>query len=319
MREDEVISVLLAAAQPVAGAGVLRGPGDDAAALRPPAGQDLAWTVDDHAEDVHFRAAWGWKAVGRKAAGAALSDLAASGASPVGALLALTLPAGFGRGDLVELGRGFGQKLAEAGCPLVGGNVTRGPRVQLSTSLLGAIPRGGGLWRDGAEAGAALFVSGPLGLARAGLLWLEAGGDRDDPALQPALRALLDPAPRFELGLALRDHSCAVLDLSDGLARDLPRLARACGCAADVELARVPAPTPALAERVGEAPSALAWVGGEDYELLVAGPPALEGLGLTRIGQLSAGAPGEVRGASGEAGYDPFADAPSGSGAPTHE
>lgn len=304
MREDEAIDELLDAARPAAAAHVLRGPGDDAAALRPPAGQDLVWTVDDCAEGVHFRAGWGWEQAGRRAAAAALSDLAACGATPVGALLALSLPPGFAREDLRALGRGFGAKLAASGCPLVGGNVTRGPRVRLSTSILGAVPAGGGLWRDGAGPGAQLFVSGPLGLARAGLLWLEGGGSPDEPALASAIQALLDPTPRLELGALLRAHPCAVLDLSDGLARDLPRLAKACGCAAEVELARLPAPDAELAMRVEQAPSSLAWLGGDDYELLVAGPPELASLGLAPFGRLVAGPPGEVRGADARGGYD---------------
>ncbi|MEZ6183391.1 MAG: thiamine-phosphate kinase [Planctomycetota bacterium] len=308
MREDDVIAELLAAASAEAGPHLVRGPGDDAALLRPPPGHELVWSVDDHVEGVHFRPAWGWEAAGRKAAGAALSDLAASGAAPLGALLSLGLPRDVDPADLRALARGFGAKLRQAVCPLAGGNVTRSAGVRLSTSVLGAVPRGGGLWRDGARPGAELFVSGPLGLARAGLVWLEGGGALDEAALAPALDALLDPSPRLALGLRLgASEGVAALDLSDGLARDLPRLAAACGCAAQVDLGRVPGPPADVAARVAVDPIELAWEGGEDYELLVAGPAELEALGLVRIGRLIEGTPGAVEGGGAPGGYDPFA------------
>jgi len=296
---DLLLGAVREAGAPARGPAVVRGPGDDAAVLRPPPGRELVWTVDDLVEGVHFRRAWlpdGWPAAGRKAAGASVSDLAAMGAEPLGALLALGLPTDAEASDVVAgLGRGLGAKLAAAGCPLLGGNVTRSAAAFLSVSALGSVAPGRAIARDGARPGDRLFVTGPLGLARVGLRWLLGGGDPAAAELGEAVGRLHDPPVRIAAGRALAGAPrVAGLDLSDGLARDLPRLLRASGVRAVVDSARLPGPPAALAARVGEEPAALAWVGGEDYELLVAGPPGLPGavgLDLIEVGRLEAGPP----------------------------
>lgn len=314
MTEDDLIPLILEAAR-AAGATtsaphVLLGPGaDDAAALRPPADHDLVWTVDDHVQDVHFRAAWGWEAAGRKAAAACLSDLAAKGAAPLGALVALHLPRGLATADTLALARGLGAALAASGCPLLGGNLVAHPeRVSISTSALGAVPRGRTLTRAAARPGDRLFVTGTLGLARAGLRWLDAGRAADEAPGAAAVARLLGPRPRFDVGRALAlapDLRVACMDLSDGLARDLPRLLRASGVAAVVDAASLPGPDLALAgalepdEAPARAAARLAWLGGEDFELLLAAPEqALAALGLpglVAVGHVEAGPPGQVR------------------------
>jgi len=294
--EDDLIAALLegarAAGATLTGGAVRLGPGDDAALLAPPAGHELAWTVDDHIEGIHFRRAWGLEAIGRKAAGAALSDLAAMGATPLGALLALHLPAELlsDSAGVARLARGFGRTLAEAGCPLAGGNVARHPHgLSLSTSALGAVPEGRALRRDAARPGDLLLVGGRLGQARLELAWLESG--RAGPT--DLTDALLAPTPRFDLVPALRALSrAACLDLSDGLARDLPRLLRASGVAAVVDSGALPLPDEALAARLGVDPREAAWLGGEDYALLVAAPSPVEG--FVEIGRVVAGSPGQV-------------------------
>lgn len=301
MDEEELIARILCAVRDAGavtgGPHVVLGPGDDAALLTAPPGQELVWTVDDQVEGVHFRRAWGLEAVGRKAAGATLSDLAAMGACPLGALLSLTLPAKTPPEDALQLASGIGAKLAVAGCPLLGGNVTRGPALALSTSALGAVPAGGAWTRGAARAGDAVWVTGPVGLARAGLLWLERGGDPADGVMALAVTRLLDPRPRFDVARALAGAGrIAALDLSDGLARDLPRLLRASGLAARIDASLLPGPSAPVAARVGLDPAELAWVGGEDYELLLCGPPELEVRcpWLHPIGELVAGTPGQV-------------------------
>lgn len=335
MNEDALVALLLAE---VAAAGaatsaphVAVGPGgDDAAVLRAAPDQDLVWTVDDHVEDVHFRAAWGWAAAGRKAVGACLSDLAAKGAAPLGALVSLHLPRGLGEEALRALARGLGAGLAACGCPLLGGNLTAHPeRAAISTSALGAVPRGRARLRTTARPGDLLCVTGPLGLARAGLAWLEAGRAPDDPLAAAAIERLLAPRPRFDVARALAaadpDARVACMDLSDGLARDLPRLLRAAGVAATLDAGAIPGPDPALLAALGRQldqqpdqqldggldPATAAWLGGEDYELLLAGPAELLGpLGLPVIGRIEAGPPGQVAGAPGGAGgFDHFAGA----------
>lgn len=304
MREEELIEALLtrvrAAGGATGGPQVVVGPGDDAAVLSAPAGMELVWTVDDAVEDVHFRRAWGLAAAGHKAAAASLSDLAAMGALPLGALLALTVPAGTPLSTLEALGEGLGRALGRARCPLLGGNVTRGPALALSLSALGAAPRGRAFRRSAARSGETLWVSGRVGLARAGLLALEGGASAaSEELLRPARERLLSPVPRLDLVEGLRAAGVeAAMDLSDGLCRDLPRLLLASGLAARVDSARLPGPDPALAAAVGADPAELAWVGGEDYELLLTGPPDLDvrcpTAGLRAIGELVSGTPGEV-------------------------
>src|SRR5690606_5976701 len=132
----------------------------------------------------------------------------------------------------------------------VGGNVTRHPeRLALSVTALGTLPAGQALRRSSGRAGDRLYVSGQLGWARLGLLWLQAGGDPRDPDLARAVQALLAPQPRLALGQRLRGWAAAAspnapfvacMDLSDGLATDLPRLARASGLSARVDAAALP-------------------------------------------------------------------------------
>lgn len=315
MNEHDLITQVLNAAEAagasLSGGAVVTGPGDDAAVLRPPEGRDLVWTIDEQVEGVHFEPAWAtWEAFGAKAAGASLSDLAAEGATPLGALLALHVPAQHLE-HVTAIARGVGRQLAACRCPLVGGNLVRHPdRTTIAITALGSVPRGGAVGRGAAQPGDRLFVSGEVGWARLGLLWLQRGGAAEEPAFERAVQALLNPTPRLVLGQALaREPRVACMDLSDGLARDLPRLLAASGAAGRVDSRRLPGPPAGLAERVGEAPARLAWVGGEDYELLVAGPADL----LTRcpdlieIGAVEAGPPGTVAGAPGdEAGFDHF-------------
>lgn len=312
--EAELIGALLAGAEAAgaqvrAGRGLLLGAGDDAALLRPGPGEDLAWSCDEQLEDVHFRRAWGealgFEVLGAKAAGASLSDLAAMGARPVGALLSLRLPPEL-QGIAGALGRGVGAQLAVAGCPLAGGNLARSERLGISLDVLGALPAGRGLLRSAALPGDALYVSGTLGLAACGLAWLEAGRDPQAPEAAAALAALLRPCPRLAAGQALLAFPrVACMDLSDGLAADLPRLARASGVRAEVELARLPGASEA--ELLGLEPGRLAWEGGEDYQLLIAGPEdlALEA-GWVRIGVCVEGSGVYLDGAPGSAGFDHF-------------
>jgi len=279
--------------------GVRQGPGDDCAVFAPPPGFELVWTTDDQLEGVHFERGWsGLQRIGAKAAGASLSDLAAMGARPLGALLSLGLPGASDLDDARSIARGLGGKLAACGCPLLGGNVTRHPdRLSICVTALGAVAPGRALLRSSGRAGDHLFVSGPLGWSRLGLLWLTRGGAADAEGWSRALDSLLDPRPRLEVGAAVVEHGlrAACLDLSDGLARDLPRLARASGLRAVVDSARLPGPSPELAAELGLDPLELAWLGGEDYELLLAGGDELAAIeGLIEIGRLVAGEPGSV-------------------------
>ncbi len=202
--------------------------------------------------------------IGRKLLRVNLSDLAAMGAEPLGYLMTVALPRGTPEAWLEGFARGMAEDQAAFGLHALGGDTvsTPGP-LALSLTILGTVPPGAALRRGGARPGDALWVSGAIG---GGWLGLRAArGEIADPGGRFAAR-YRTPEPRLALGLALRGAARAAMDVSDGLLQDLGHLCRAAGCAAEVELARVPLFGPdhdALAQLVG----------GDDYELLFAAAP----------------------------------------------
>lgn len=291
------------------------GIGDDAAVLDIEPREQVVVSVDDQVEGVHFlRHVVAWPDVGWRAAASALSDLAAMGARPLGALLALQVPSDVDEQALLSCAHGFCRLLSQVGCPLVGGNVSRSEKgLALSVTVLGAVTRGEAFRRDGAHTGDLLLVTGTPGAARAGMRLLGAdGGERPRvprslPAHAAARERFLSPRPRINEALWLRDRGgvSAVIDISDGLALDTSRLAAASGLAADLQrqhlgaLAANPLLT-ASAAVLEESALDLALEGGEDYELLVAAAPvavpallaefeAAFGLELREVGRLSEG------------------------------
>ncbi|HEX9772524.1 MAG TPA: thiamine-phosphate kinase [Steroidobacteraceae bacterium] len=273
---------------------VLLGVGDDAAVLDVPAGQALVVATDTLVEGRHFLADAPPQSVGHQALAVNLSDLAAMGAQPAWALLALSVP------DADEawidgFSRGF-HALADAfGVELVGGDTVRGPRV-VTIQALGFVPPGQALKRSGARRGDVLYVSGTVGDAAAGL---ELARRCDAGAMDATLlRRYRYAEPRVALGIALRGVASAAIDVSDGLLGDLGKLCRASGVSAEVQLERLPL-SRALLEGFGAtAAERMALSGGDDYELLFTLPasaaPAIEarlaGYGrITRIGVIGAG------------------------------
>ena len=264
--------------------GVVLGVGDDCALLAPRAGWQLAVSTDMLVEGRHFFPDVDPEALGHKALAVNLSDLAAMGAEPLGCTLALALPqvddpwlAAFAHGLFA---------LADAhGCPLVGGDTTRGP-LNLCITVFGQVPPEQALRRNAARAGDDIYVSGSLGEAR---LALEAllGHATLDAATLARCRARLEwPEPRLALGAALRGLAHAAADVSDGLAGDLGHILAASGVGALLDAAALPA---------GEGvPLDFALHGGDDYELVFTAPPtaapAIAGLGerVTRIGRITA-------------------------------
>jgi thiamine-monophosphate kinase len=279
----------IAALFAVAGAQDLElGIGDDAAVLLPDAGTRLVWTVDAQVENVHFRRAWlSWRDVGYRSFIAAASDLSAMGAAPWCALSALSLPATLTDEELEELTRGQRDAAEAVGAKVVGGNLSRGDVVTVTTTLLGRAT--GAIKRSGALAGDGLWVAGEIGLAAAGLLALDRGVT--DGRVDPAVRAWRRPSPRIAEGLAMARVAHAAIDVSDGLALDVSRIAEASGV--QVVLDR-----PALLARGGEALARasqavgveafdLALSGGEDYALVAASDVPIEG--FMRIGEVREG------------------------------
>lgn len=247
---------------PSSGEGVVLGIGDDAAVLAPPRRERLVLSVDAVVEGVHFRRGWAPEDVGWKALAVNLSDLAAMGARPLWALVALATPPGRGVAWLARVGRGLAGCARRHGLAVVGGNVTRARDLSLTVTAAGAAARF--MTRAGARPGDVVLVSGTLGDAALGLA----------RGAAPPLRARQRrPAPRLALGRALAGLATACVDVSDGFLQDLGHLCRASGVGARVRLAALPlSPAYRAASRRARDPWAAALSGGEDYELVVAVP-----------------------------------------------
>ena len=267
--------------------------GDDCALL-PVRGRTLAISIDLSLEGVHFRTDWlAFREIGWRATAAALSDLAAEGAEPVGVLVSLGLPGngrgkGNGRRDpAVEIMRGVGAAARSVGAGVLGGDLVRSARYLVDVCVIGLAARP--VRRSGARPGDGLWVTGRLGGAGLSLAALRAGR-----RLAPALRRrFARPVPRIAAGRWLaRRGARAMIDISDGLAGDAGHLAAASGVGMAIELERVPC-------WPGVTPRAAA-ESGEEYELLVALPRGFgtagarafrraTGLPLTRVGACAAG------------------------------
>lgn len=253
---------------PVKRADVVLGIGDDAALLRVPESQELAVTTDSLLPGVHFPADLDPEAIGHRALAANLSDLAAMGAEPAWALLALTLPEADERW-LKGFSHGFFALAKRHQVQLVGGNIARGP-LNITLTAQGFVPRGQALRRAGAQAGDKLFVTGNPGDATAGLKLIQSGNtDRDDVCAQRFSR----PEPRVEAGRALRGLASACIDISDGLLADLGHLLESSAAGATVLTAKLPLSKRLLQLHGMEAGVKLALTGGDDYELLFTAPP----------------------------------------------
>lgn len=245
-------------------AGVALGIGDDAALLSAPAaGEQWAVSTDTLVEGVHFAAGVAAEALGHKALAVNLSDLAAMGARPFAALLALTMP----RADdvwLRDFARGFGNLLRQHGLSLVGGDTTQGP-LSVTVTVIGRVPTGFALRRTGAEVGDLVAVTGTLGDAA---LALQMGASASPELAQRLHR----PEPRVAAGLALRALAHAAIDVSDGLLADLGHVCEASGVGASLRADLIPASPAFLAAQPASA-LALQVAGGDDYELCVCLPP----------------------------------------------
>jgi thiamine-monophosphate kinase len=270
------------------GPGVVLGVGDDAALLALQPGDTLAVSSDTQVLGRHFPNNAAAADVAYRAVAAAVSDLAAMGAIPLGMTLALTLP----EADEDWLQR-FHSGLAEARrafeLPLVGGDTTRGP-LTITVTVLGRCPGGVALRRQGASPGDRLCVSGTLGDAAAGLAIALRQLTAKAADRQQLIRAFYRPAIPLTLAHGLRGAATAAIDISDGLLADARHLARASGVRLLIDPARVPRSEGLL--RVAGSEQALKWAlaGGDDYQLCFTLPekeplPA----GCTQVGQVEAG------------------------------
>jgi thiamine-monophosphate kinase len=292
--------------------GALLGVGDDAALIAPRAGMQLAVSTDLLLEGRHFRAGADPRRLGHKSLAVSLSDMAAMGATPRWATLAIALPAAE-EAWLAAFAQGFFALAARFGTELVGGDTTRGP-LAICVTILGEVPPEAALLRSGARPGDDIWVSGELGGAA---LALARPGDA-------ATRERLEqPEPRVALGERLRGVASAAIDISDGFAQDLGHVLDRSGCGAEVNYDLLP--RAAVLAQLGDAALARHCVlgGGDDYELAFTAAPAARdaidrisrelALALTRVGRVTAGAPAlSLRDSGGrpvaiERGFDHFA------------
>jgi thiamine-monophosphate kinase len=248
------------------------GVGDDAALLDCPAGCDLVAAIDTLVDGVHFPQGCPAASVGHRVLAVNLSDLAAMGAKPAWALLALTLPK-IDENWLEEFAAGFSALARSYDVALVGGDTTSGP-LCATVQILGHIPHSQGLLRSGSRPGDLVFVSGTPGDAAAGLA-VEQGRLQGAPDVTAYLRKrFLYPSPRMALGKSLRGYASACIDVSDGLLGDVGKLAQASGCGVELSYKDLPV-SEELVAAVGDTRAReLALTGGDDYELCFTVSPA---------------------------------------------
>jgi thiamine-monophosphate kinase len=248
------------------------GVGDDAALLDSPAGCDLVAAIDTLVDGVHFPHGCPAASVGHRVLAVNLSDLAAMGAKPAWALLALTLP-NIDEAWLEEFAAGFSALARSHDVALVGGDTTSGP-LCATVQILGHVPRSQGLLRSGARPGDLVFVSGTPGDAAAGLA-VEQGRLQGAAEVTAYLRKrFLYPSPRMALGKSLRSYASACIDVSDGLLGDVGKLAQASGCGVELSYKDLPV-SEELVAAVGDSRAReLALTGGDDYELCFTVSPA---------------------------------------------
>jgi len=288
------------------------GIGDDAALLAMPAGHILAVSTDTLVAGVHFPKSTRAFDIGWKSLAVNLSDLAAMGATPAWATLALTLP----DADAQWVGQfadGFAALAGEFKLALVGGDTTRGP-LSVTVTVHGFVPDGAALLRSGARAGDGVYVTGTLGDAAAGLRILAQGegapgNDRPTTSRTILIERLDRPTPRVAQGLALRGRASACIDISDGLVADLGHVCAASGVGAEIDVESLPASSALFGLCDAPTRHALQLAGGDDYELCftaadaeaasLLGDLARGGCGATRVGRIVAGYGVNIRDAGG--------------------
>lgn len=300
--------------------GAVLGVGDDCALLAPTPGMQLAVSTDMLLEGRHFMPQDGPAGIGHKALAVNLSDLAAMGATPRWATLAIALPAA-DDAWLTAFARGFFRVAEQYGIELVGGDTTRGP-MTLSLTVVGELPPGLALRRDGARPGDDIWVSGVLGSAAAALAYRQGRLFMEQIDAARVLPALYLPTPRVELGIALRGVASAAIDISDGLLADLGHVLERSGVGATLEFAALPT-LPVIQKYLHEPVMREAVLaGGDDYELCFTAPAARRAavlaaarqadVAVTRIGAIGTDAGLTVRDADGQplhidkTGYDHF-------------
>lgn len=267
--------------------------GDDAAVVGQSPGYSLVMSCDTMVEGIHFTD-WSMtdEDIGYKALATNISDLAAMGAIPRYALVALSVPEGMDEARLQRIYAGLYECADAYEVAIIGGDTTASRQgIVITVTITGEIEAGRALLRSAAKTGDAVFVTGALGASAAGLALLRLAaegadvaarlGDEgvdaaaqlgDEEAMRALTRAHRRPAPQVAAGrlLVSTGHGRALNDISDGLASEAAEIAAASGVGLAIEEAQLPLPQgiAAAAEAAGASP--LDWVlyGGEDYQLL---------------------------------------------------
>jgi len=300
--------------------GAILGVGDDAALLSITSGMELAVSTDMLVSGTHFFADADPYLLGHKALAVNLSDMAAMGAQPRWATLAISLP---NEEDawLERFSAGFFALADEFKVELVGGDTTQGP-LNISITILGEVPRGKALRRDAAKMGDEIWVSGVVGEAALALGYMQGKIDLSEMSFKAIAPALHQPQPRVALGQALRGLANSAIDVSDGLLADLGHILECSKLGAEIHFDKIPVSNylrPYLAQVWGQH---CALAGGDEYELCFTAPIArhaeLDALSeklkfpLTCIGNIVAGKDCKIIDANGNmmkverAGYDHF-------------
>jgi thiamine-monophosphate kinase len=301
-------------------ANAVLGVGDDCALVDVTNGMDLAVSTDTMVSGTHFFPDVDPENLGHKALAVNLSDMAAMGALPYWAMLALTVP-NVDHAWLAAFSKGFFDLAQEYNVSLIGGDTTRGP-LTLTVTIMGEVPAGAALRRSGAKAGNDIWVSGNVGDAALAVAHRHGRVVLEENDYREAVMRLYEPTPRVALGQALRGLATSAIDISDGLLADLTHICRLSGVGATVELPLVPVSSIG-AKHLSTPEGRTAIVsGGDDYELCFTAHPnsreSIEELAdvlghpLTRIGQVKRGKGVSLLGADGKAvkvdgrGYDHF-------------
>jgi thiamine-monophosphate kinase len=278
-------------------ANAVLGVGDDCALVDVTNGMDLAVSTDTMVSGTHFFPDVDPENLGHKALAVNLSDMAAMGAMPYWAMLAVTLP-NVDHAWLAAFAKGFFDLAQEYNVSLIGGDTTRGP-LALTVTIMGEVPAGAALRRSGAKAGNDIWVSGNVGDAALAVAHRHGKVVLAEDDYREAVMRLYEPTPRVALGQALRGLATAAIDISDGLLADLTHICRLSGVGATVELANVPVSGIGM-KHIGSDEGRNAILGGgDDYELCFTAHPNSRdsiheltdvlGIPITRIGQVKRG------------------------------
>lgn len=278
-------------------ANAVLGVGDDCALVDVSNGMDLAVSVDTMVSGTHFFPDVDPENLGHKALAVNLSDMAAMGAMPYWAMLALTLPS-VDHDWLAAFAKGFFDLAEEFNVSLIGGDTTRGP-LTLTVTIMGEVPASAALRRSGAKVGNDIWVSGYIGDAALAIAHRHGKLVLTEVDYREAVMRLYEPTPRVGLGQALRGLATSAIDVSDGLLADLGHICSLSNVGATVELGAIPVSPIGARHIAAEAGRNAVVAGGDDYELcFTANPNSREsieeltrmlGVPLTRIGQVKRG------------------------------